>query len=92
MFKHVLIVKIMGEDTFTRSKVMLRKRYSVRPDVVSSKQTLTYGRKRYSVRSDVDFINAFPGNSSKRGSTRDNKGGCVFCVRGDVTQRWVVVT
>jgi hypothetical protein len=28
----------------------------------------------------------------KHGPTRNNRGGCVFCVRGDVTQRWVVVT
>jgi hypothetical protein len=28
----------------------------------------------------------------KHGPTRNNRGGCVFHVRGDVTQRWVVVT
>jgi hypothetical protein len=27
----------------------------------------------------------------KHGPTHNNNGGCVFCVHGDVTQRWVVV-
>jgi hypothetical protein len=27
----------------------------------------------------------------KHGPTRNNTGGCFFLVRGDVTQRWVVV-
>jgi hypothetical protein len=29
---------------------------------------------------------------SKHGPTCNSRGGCVFRVRGDVTQRWVVVT
>jgi hypothetical protein len=28
----------------------------------------------------------------KHGPTRNNRGGCVLRVRGDVTERWVVVT
>jgi hypothetical protein len=74
----------MDEDISTGREVMLRERYSVSPDVVSSKQSLTY-------------CNEFDQRIArqqlcKHGPTCNSRGCCVLRVRCDVTQRWVVVT